>query len=133
MTTFRGVAADTEEGIGALTLGGLLVEAASRHPEREALCFHGPDGTVLRWGYGRLDEEARRVARGLLAGGLAKGSRVALLMGNRPEWLAAAFGVALAGGVLVPLNTWFEAPELDYLLRHCDASVLLMQSRLLNH
>ena len=133
MTTFRGPAAETEEGIGALTLGGLLAETAGRHPEREALCFHEPDGSVLRWGYGRLEEEARRVARGLLAGGMAKGSRVALLMGNRPEWLAAAFGVALAGGVLVPLNTWFEPSELDYVLGHCDASVLLMQARLLGH
>src|SRR5207248_8397048 len=37
---------------------------------------------------------------------------------------------ARVGGVVVPLNTWFEPPELDYVLRHCDASVLLTQSHL---
>src|SRR5438094_5151035 len=125
MDRFSGPPPETEPGIGALTLGGLLAETAGRHRERQAIAFEG-----RAWTYGDLEAEARRVARALLAAGARKGTRVAVLMGNRPEWVAAAFGVALSGGVLVPVNTWFEPPELDYVIRHSDAAVLLVQSQL---
>jgi len=133
--TFTGPPLDTEPGMRALTLGGLLAESAGRHAEREAICFHdgGGSGSVVRWTYGELHERARRVAKALAAAGAGKGTRVALLMGNRPEWVSAAFGVALAGGVLVPVNTLFERPELEHVLRHSDAAVLLYQERLAHH
>jgi fatty-acyl-CoA synthase len=133
VTTFLGPPPETEEGIGTLTLSGFLLEVTERHPDREALVFHEPDGGVVRWSYADLEREARRVARALLAGGVGKDTRVAILMGNRPEWVAAAYGVALAGAVVVPLNTYFEPPELDHVLRHSDAQVLLTQERLLGH
>jgi fatty-acyl-CoA synthase len=133
MTTFRGPPIETEDGVGALTLSGFLVEVTRRNPDREALVFHEPDGAVVRWRYRDLERESRRIARALLAGGVGKDTRVAILMGNRPEWVAAGYGVALAGGVAVPLNTYFEPPELDHVLRHSDAQVLLTQERLLGH
>ena len=133
MTTFSGPPPETEAGIGALTLGGFLTEVAGRHRDREALAFHQAGGNVVRWTYGELESEARRVARALLAAGVVKGSRVALLMGNRPEWVALAYGVAMVGAVLVPLNTYFEPPELEYVLRHSDTSLLLLQEELAGH
>src|SRR5690348_1354146 len=129
MTTFRGPPLDEEPGLGALTLPGLLDEAVARHAGKEAVVFPAED---VRLAYVDVREEARRLARALLARGLAKGERVAVLIANRPEWVVAAFGITMAGGVMVPLNTWFEPPELDFVLRHCDASVLLMQERLLH-
>ena len=64
---------------------------------------------------------------------MVKGTRVALLMGNQPEWVASAFGVTLAGGVLVPINTYFELSEVEFVLRHSDSSILLLQERLASH
>ena len=145
MTTFRGPSLSTEPGIGALTLGGFLREVADHHADREAIAFHpagagGPGRPqrpraepAQRWSYAGLAEDGARVAKALLAAGVVKGTRVALLMGNRPEWVAAAYGVGLAGAVLVPLNTWYEAPELAYVIRHSDAALLLAQRRLLTH
>ncbi len=152
MTTFAGPPPEAEEGIGALTLGGFLLEVTRRHASREAIAFptrpgtwrshatgsgheFGPtrSGEVVRWTYADLLAEARAVARALLAAGAGKGTRVAILLGNRPEWVAAAYGIALAGGVIVPVNTYFEAGELDYVLRHSDAEILLTQRRLLRH
>jgi acyl-CoA synthetase (AMP-forming)/AMP-acid ligase II len=130
---FRGPPAVTEEGIGSLTLSGLLVEVGDRYADREAIAFHDGNGLVTRWSYRDLERQARAAARALLAAGSGKGTRVALLMGNRPEWVAAAYGVALAGAILVPLNTYLAPPELDYVLRHSDAGVLLMQDRLSSH
>src|SRR5204863_9256246 len=133
MTTFRGPPTETEEGMGALTLSGFLLEVTRRHPDREAVVFHEPAGGEVRWRYRDLEREARRVAHAVLGTGAGKDSRVGILMGNRPEWVAALYGVALAGAVAVPLNTYFEPPELDYVLRHSDAKLLLTQPRLLGH
>ena len=132
MTTFRGPPAATEEGVGALTMGGLLAEVAPRFGSRPAVVFHGSGG-IVGWTYAELADQARLIGRALIGAGVGKGTRVALLMGNRPEWVAAAFAVAMAGGVLVPLNTYFEPPELDYVLRHCDAEVVLLQRALGEH
>ena len=129
MTTFRGPPLEEEAGLGALTLPGLLDEVTVRHGDREAIVF--PAGDV-RLSYRKLHAHSRRLANALLAQGLTKGTRVAVLVANRPEWILAAFGVTMAGGVMVPLNTWFEPPELDFVLRHCDASLLLMQERFLH-
>lgn len=117
--------------IGALTLGGFLLEVAERFGPNEALVFDDPfTGTTVRWTYDQLVANARRVGRALLATGIGKGSRVGVLMANRPEAVAAFFGAALAGAVVVPLSTFSPAPELAYLLEHADLSVLLIQTGL---
>jgi acyl-CoA synthetase (AMP-forming)/AMP-acid ligase II len=115
---------------GPLTLGGFLLEVCGRHADREALVLDDRlrGGTTVRWSYADLEREARRVARALLAHGLGKGSRVATLMANRPEAVAAFFGAALAGAVVVPLSTFSTRAELAQLLAHSDASVLLAQT-----
>jgi len=132
VTTFRGPPLSTENDVGPNTLGAFLRDAAVRHGAREAIVFYDAD-TRISWTYADLDEQASRVARALLAGGLAHGDRVALLMGNRPEWVAAAFGVARAGGVFVPVNTYLEARELEYVLNHSDAGTLITQTQLAGH
>src|SRR5262249_46331923 len=78
-------------GIGALTLGGLLGEQGARFADREALVFDDPllDGATVRWTYADLLHNSRRVAKALLATGVGKGAHVGVLMGNRPEAVAA--------------------------------------------
>lgn len=46
--------------------------------------------------------------------GLKKGERVAIAMRNYPEWMVAFAAIAYAGGVIVPLNSWGKAEELEY-------------------
>lgn len=132
MSAFR-TPLDAAERTGALTLPALLASACRLHPEREAAVSHDAGDGEMRWTYGELASRASQIAKGLLASGLPKGARVALLMGNRPEWVAAAFGVTMVGGVLVPLSTFSESATLEYTLRHSDASVLLMQRQLFRH
>ena len=127
MTTFTGPLAETEPGIGALTVGGLLLETCARHAGRDAVAATAADGTVVRWTFAELLEQARRYAKGLLASGVGRGTRVGLLLPNRAEWLAAAFGTALVGGVLVPLSTFATPEELEQLLQHSGVAVLIVQ------
>lgn len=132
MTTFRGPPLADEGDAGPLTLGRFIAGARESHADREAVVF-SESGVAVRWSYETLYREARAVGRALMAAGLLPGERVAILMGNRPEWIASVFGVALAGGVVVPVNTFLEPPELAYVLEHCEASMLLMQSHLRSH
>jgi fatty-acyl-CoA synthase len=130
VTIFRGPPLEDEGGIGSLTLAAFLEEIAHTHGPRDAVVLH--DGGP-RWTYADLHTEARRVAKALVASGVDKGTRVAILLGNRPEWIATLFGTALAGGVAVPLNTYYEPPELEQVLRDCDAAVLVTQPQLAGH
>jgi len=116
-----------DETLGALTLGGFLRETCEAHAEREALVFHPPSGPVVRRRYREIRDEAFAVARALAARGVSKGTRVGVLATNRPEWVAAAFGVALAGGTCVALSTFATSPELEHQLRIADVSLLIFE------
>ena len=120
---------------GPLTLGGLLLDRCARFPAHEALVFDDPllGGATVRWTYTDLEHHARRVAKALVATGVGKGTRVGVLMGNRPEAVAALFGAALAGAVTVPVSTFSARPELSYLVAHADLGVLLLQTTMGNH
>src|ERR1044071_4557791 len=64
----------------------------------------------VRWSYARVAEAAVGFARELEARGTGKGERVLLWARNSPEWVAAFFGCALRGAVVVPLDLE-SAPE----------------------
>lgn len=117
-----------ERGIGALTLPGFLREAADRFADHEALCWTEQEGVRRTWSYRDLAFESRRVARALLALGLGKNARVGILISNRPEWLFCAFGIAMAGGVAVAVNTFSTRHELRHQLAHADVQLLIMES-----
>jgi acyl-CoA synthetase (AMP-forming)/AMP-acid ligase II len=119
-----------ESGVGALTLGGWLREVTARFGPSEALVLHEIDVTA-RWSYDDLWERANEVARALIACGVGKGTRVGVLMSNRPEFLSAVFGTALAGGVAATLSTFSTQAELDHLLQSSACSVLLFERTVL--
>jgi fatty-acyl-CoA synthase len=127
----RGIPLSLEPDLGALTLPGYLREVTERFAEREALVMHHGDGRVERWNYAELWARAVEIARALIACGVGKASRVGVMMTNRPEWVAAFFGVGLAGGVATPISTFSTLPELEHLLRHSAVSVLLFEERVL--
>ncbi len=119
-------------GLGALTMGAFAAEVCAAHSARDALVFDDPlaDGVTIRWSYADLLTGARGVARALLAGGVGPGHRVAILMGNRPQAVAAFFGAAMTGAVVVPLSTFAPRLELDQFLAATRPSVLLGQTSL---
>lgn len=119
-----------EPGLGALTLGGWLREVTARSGPAQALVLHEGDA-VTRWTYDDLWARANAVARALIACGVGKGTRVGVLMTNRPEFLAAVFGTALAGGVAATLSTFSTPAELEHLVQTSACHVLLMERAVL--
>jgi fatty-acyl-CoA synthase len=83
-----------------------------------------------RFTYAEIGGRVQRLATALRRAGLQRGDRVAVLAMNVPAMLEAHFGVALAGGVLVAINTRLNADEVGYILDHCGARVLLADAEL---
>jgi acyl-CoA synthetase (AMP-forming)/AMP-acid ligase II len=103
-------------------------ELAERFGERELVV-----GDEERLSFAQAEARSARLARGLLAAGVAKGARVGVLMPNGPDWVVAWLAAARIGAVAVPLNTFFQARELGWILRHADVDTLLCASRILGH
>jgi fatty-acyl-CoA synthase len=111
----------------ASTLGAVLARQAAMRGAAEALVTD-----TVRLTYTQLHAEARQVAAGLQALGLAKGDHVAILMGNDAAWIKLFYGAAILGCVTVPVNTRFKAAELEYCLKQADCKALFYTGRFLN-
>jgi malonyl-CoA/methylmalonyl-CoA synthetase len=99
-----------------------VIEAFLRHaeraPEKPCLRFEAD-----RWTYGELRGRAERFSAALTEWGLQPGERIALFLGNCPDFLAAYLGTHLASGVVVPVNTQYRQAELRHIFG--DAGVRL--------
>ncbi|MBY0322016.1 MAG: AMP-binding protein [Reyranella sp.] len=106
------------------TLGDLLDELAATTPQAPALV----SGTE-RYNFAELKARTDAFARALLALGIGRGDRVALLCSNRSEWVVAACAAAKLGAPVAAISTFSSPPELAYALKHSGAKALVMLSR----
>ncbi len=82
--------------------------------------------------YAQADERSARLARGLLAEGVGKGSRIGIWLPNGPDWIVAFLAATRIGAIAIPLNTFYKPRELGFVLRHADVERLLTLPRFLN-
>ena len=106
-----------------LLLGDILRKHA--HPRlfgrKTALIWGGET-----WTYAALNSEVNRLANGLLALGVAKGDRVAVLGRNCVEYVVCYFALAKLGAIMVPVNFWYRAGEVRYTLDQSGSTWLLV-------
>jgi O-succinylbenzoic acid--CoA ligase len=98
----------------------LFAASARAHPDAEALVDRD-----RRWTFSELQAEAGRVAGGLARLGVAPGDRVAMLAGNRAEFVLTLLGILRLGAIAVPMGTRLQGPEIEYILGQCGAVALL--------
>ena len=110
------------------TFVGLMDEMAERYGERNFLTDN-----VRRLSYNEFRKEVRHLAKALYKLGVRKDTKVALIMGNQIEWVVIDFAVALLGGVLVGVNTWWKKMELEHALLSTDSSILIMVDQYLSN
>lgn len=101
-------------------LAQLVTASARRTPQAAALT--GPDRTVS---WAELERLVRAVAGGLVARGITPGERVAIMVGNSPEFVTSYFGVLRAGAVAVPINSSYTAYEVSHLIEASGASLVI--------
>lgn len=82
------------------------------------------DDRWIPYSWGRVFDEAMRMAGYLQSLGLAPGSRVAILSKNCAHWIIADYAIWLAGYVSVPLYPTLTAESIHQILTHADASAL---------
>ena len=125
------------------TFGPVLLKAARFLPDRpveysDALADHfqrRPDRPVLvgessRMTWGELDEYANRVANWALEQRLSRGDVVALLMENRPEYIAIWLGLSRVGVVTALLNTNLTGDRLAHCIREANTAHCIVGSEL---
>ena len=108
-------------------LAVILQETAARSPGKPVALY--PGGALT---YGELDAASGQLAAGLAAAGIGPGDPVALQLPNVPQFLVAYFGILKAGGVVVPLNVLFKAPEVAFHLSDSGAKMLITWAGILD-
>lgn len=100
-----------------------LAAAVARAPEATAV-VDGP----RRLTYAELDRAVQALAAALAAGGLARGARIAVLLGNRLEYQVILLACALGGWIAVPLNLRLSGPEIARALDASGAAALFHEA-----
>jgi long-chain acyl-CoA synthetase len=91
------------------------------------LFLHQPMGThVNTWTWKEAGEAARIMAGALVAHGLRKGDRVAILSKNCAEWMIADLAILMGGFISVPLYANITAPSIRMLLEHSGSKAIFI-------
>src|SRR3979490_232577 len=83
-----------------------------------------------RLSWRELQDRVARAASVLAQRGIRRGDRIALLLGHRLEFPLALLGAAWLGAICVPIGIREQKPGLEYILRHCGASLLVHDAEL---
>ena len=111
----------------ATNFGGFVRAAAAEYGDAIAIRFTGetlPDAAIS---FRELDESSAELARGLLARGVGKGTRIGFICGNGPQFALNLAAIARIGAVAIPLSTFIKADELVRVLRQSDLHGLIVQ------
>ena len=103
------------------TVGDISRYHGKTRPQDAAIYFEGQ-----RLSYGDLDRRTNQIANALLADGVRRQARVAILSKNSPAFFELWFGAAKANVVLVPVNFRLAPPEVAYIVEHARAELLFV-------
>ena len=104
------------------TIGAYFDRTVANHGDNEAVVsLH----QGVRYTYDQLHAKVERAARGLLAAGIDKGSRVGIWSPNNVEWMVVQYATAKIGAILVNVNPAYRTHELKYALHQSGVSLLV--------
>lgn len=112
------------------TINDYLDACVARHPDKVALTsLRTENMEVRRFTYLELGTMADRVAVGLSRLGVAHGDVVSVQLPNWWEFTATYLACSRIGAVFNPLMPIFRERELSFMLRHCEAKVVIVPKR----
>src|SRR5690606_21181915 len=126
-------AADPRGGAGPMTMAPIgertvvhvLERGAVRWPQRVAL-----EEGERRLSYAELRDEVAALAGGLRDLGVEAGDHLALMLGNTIEHVLTWFAANFLGAAEVPINTGLRGSQVQYILEHSEANVLVIDADL---
>ncbi len=116
-----------------VTLPQLIRAAAAAYGDDVAVTLKAetiPNDSIT---FAELDSRSAELARGLLARGIGKGSRVGFIFGNGPSFALMLAAIGRIGAIAIPISTLIKSNELVRVLRQSDVSGLIVQRKLLGH
>jgi acetyl-CoA synthetase len=102
---------------------------AERDPGRLAIVAAGADGRAQDVSYGWLRETSNRLANALVAHGVARGDRVAILLPQAPEVAAIHIAIYKLGAIALPLAALFGTDAVAYRLQNAGAKALITNAQ----
>jgi amino acid adenylation domain-containing protein len=106
----------------------MLLTTAAIAADRPAVI----DGGDRHIGYGELADRSQAIASRLQRAGVEPGDRVAVLLQRGGDAAAAFFGVLASGAAAVTVNESLRPRQIEYILRHAEATILLTSLDLMN-
>jgi O-succinylbenzoic acid--CoA ligase len=94
----------------------MFAAACAARPQADALVCEG-----RRWSYAETEAMAGRLAAGLAARGVARGDRLLMFIGNRPEFMFVMLALQRLGAIAVPVGVREQRPGLAYIAGQCGA------------
>ncbi len=107
-------------------LFSILTESARQFPDKVACEFQGKAIT-----FSELNKLANQFANGLSSLGVGKGSKVALILPNIPQFVVCFYGIMKAGATAVPCNPLYRQKELEFQLDNSDAEAVVLMNNVI--
>lgn len=123
--TVRGVDYDRSFLLSNMSVRDMFAAKAAEFADRDFLVYGEERLTTAEaW------SQAMRFANWLVTEkGVKPGDRVAIAMRNYPEWCIAYLGIAAAGAVIVPINSFWQADELRQGLTRAAAKIVVCDAK----
>ncbi len=120
-------AGDTDVPLLEETIGRNFERVVARFPFHDALIEAAavPGADARRWSYSKMNDDVDRLARALLALGIAKGDRVGIWSPNCAEWTLLQYATAKAGAILVNVNPAYRSHELEFVVKQNGMRMLV--------
>ncbi|RCW67552.1 AMP-binding protein [Pseudorhodoferax soli] len=111
---------------GEVPMTEYLRRWAALQPDKPAFIYYGAELS-----YRQLDQQSDALAALLARHGVRQGERVAVFLGNCPQFVVAFYAILKLGAVHVPVNPLFKEAELVYELNDTGAKVAIVQDQLM--
>lgn len=103
-----------------------ILDHLKEYGNKDILARREADGKWKKYTIDEYVEHAYAISSALLELGVKKGDKVVTIMQNRPEWNFLDMGIAMAGGIHVPVYPTLNENDYRYILNHCDTKLIVI-------
>lgn len=106
----------------------MLQDSFGKFADQNSLCFAGEEPKT----YSELKADVEALGNALISEGFGKGSRIAILSTNMPNWGAAFFAIGSIGAIAFPILPDFHPAEIQNIILHAEVEAVFVSENLLS-